>query len=221
MYIVRVIGVLVSVLPIENKVWGEEHEEAPFVALAYITQASNLPGNTAEPSTRNQNAHLRHITDIIKCTKCTYHMENAEEVTWSELLQAALNIWHIEKLCVCIIMKTFMSVCSILCLLGKMKHLYFWHACVCLGVHERFLLLVTWEESLDLLDDWSVAGVSLSLAFLTPVSDKLLYCGLKLVHVKCSGWPNLPRILLKGQKRVNPPFQLLFANVIIKPLLKI
>lgn len=75
----------------------------------------------------------------------------------------------------------------------------FWHACVCLREHVCFLLLVTWEESLDLLDDGLVAGVPLSLASLTPVSDKLLYGGFKLVHVKRRGGAILPRILLKEE----------------------
>ena len=68
----------VYALPIENKVGGEEHKETPFVALARVTQLSNLPGETTKSRTRNQHAHLRHITDIIKCTKCTYHIENTE-----------------------------------------------------------------------------------------------------------------------------------------------
>lgn len=58
------------------------------------------------------------------------------------------------------------------------------HVCLCIS----FLLLVAWEESLDLLNDGPVAGLSLSPAHITPVSDKLLYSGLKLVHVKRSGW---------------------------------
>lgn len=40
--------------------------------------------------------------------------------------------------------------------------------------HVCFLLLVTWEESLNLLDDGLVTGVSFSPTRLTPISDKLL-----------------------------------------------
>lgn len=66
-----------------------------------------------------------------------------------------------------------------------------------------FLLLVTWEESLDLFDDRLVAGIPLSPAHLAPVSDKLLYGGLELVHVERGGWPRLPRILLEVEQRHN------------------
>lgn len=58
------------------------------------------------------------------------------------------------------------------------------HAGFCVVVCVSFLLLVTWEESLDLLDDRLVARIPLSLAHLTPVSNKLLYGRFKLVHVK-------------------------------------
>lgn len=50
---------------------------------------------------------------------------------------------------------------------------------------------------MDLLDDGLVAGVPLSPAHLAPVSDKLLYGGLKLVHVERGGWARLPRVLLE------------------------
>lgn len=73
--------------------------------------------------------------------------------------------------------------------------MFFLCVLVCVSEHVCFLLLVTWEESLDLLDDGLVAGVPFGLASLTPVSDKLLYGGLELVHVKRRGWAHLPRIL--------------------------
>lgn len=74
------------------------------------------------------------------------------------------------------------------------------HVCVlvCVSEHVCFLLLVTWEESLDLLNDGLIAGVPFSPTRLTPVSDKLLYGGLEFVHVKCRGWAHLPRILLRN-----------------------
>ena len=68
-----------------------------------------------------------------------------------------------------------------------------------LGECACFLLLVTWEESCDLLDDRFIAGIPLSLAFHAPVSDKLLYCGLKLVHVKRRGGPHALWVQLEVQ----------------------
>lgn len=62
--------------------------------------------------------------------------------------------------------------------------------------------MVIWEESLDLLDDRLVAGIPLSLAHLTPVSDKLLYGGLQLVHVKRRGRMHLLWILLEGSMKM-------------------
>lgn len=64
------------------------------------------------------------------------------------------------------------------------------------------LLFVSWEESLDLLDNGLVAGVPLSLAHLTPVSDKLLERGLELVHVKGGTRAKLLRIFLKVQSAI-------------------
>lgn len=61
--------------------------------------------------------------------------------------------------------------------------------------------MVIWEESLDLLDDRLVAGIPLSLAHLAPVSDKLLYGGLQLVHVKRRGRMHLLWILLEGSMK--------------------
>lgn len=75
--------------------------------------------------------------------------------------------------------------------------------------------MVTWKESLDLLDYGLVAGVPLSPAHLAPVSDKLFNGGLELVHVKCSGWPRLPRILLEVDSDTTsfPKFPLAVLNV--------
>lgn len=65
---------------------------------------------------------------------------------------------------------------------------------VCVNI--CLLLFVTWEESLNLMDDGLVAGIPLSPAHLAPVSNKLLYGGLQLVHVKRGGWAHFLRILL-------------------------
>lgn len=59
-----------------------------------------------------------------------------------------------------------------------------------------FLLLITWKESLDLLNDGLITGVPFSLAHLTPIPDKLLYSRLKFVHVKRRGWTHFARIIL-------------------------
>lgn len=83
-----------------------------------------------------------------------------------------------------------------------MCSIYFWHAYISVQEYACFLLLVTWEESLDLLDDGQVTGAPLSLACLTPVSDKLFYRGLQLVQVKCGGWSDLFWILLRENTSV-------------------
>lgn len=62
--------------------------------------------------------------------------------------------------------------------------------------------MVIWEESLDLLDDRLVAGFPLSLAHFAPVSDKLLYGGLQLVHVKRRGRMPLLWILLEDSMKM-------------------
>lgn len=85
-------------LPIENKVGRKEHEEAPFVALANITQSSYLPSKAAQAGTRNQHAHLRHVTGTIKHTQSTTTSVNMQASSWVRVSAAAASYyWWLGK----------------------------------------------------------------------------------------------------------------------------